>query len=1371
MGPTQSAQLNTGDTLPLSLSQREVWLDQRAWPASAHLNIGGAGFLRGPLDLQRFQHALQLLVQRCDALRLVPQADGTQILLTHAEPALTLIELPAGTADPQQSMRVYWQQRIREPIPLDGRPPWRFTLIKAHDTLWGLTIQFHHLIMDGWGSSPVMHHWSALYQSLGTEQPQTPTQAVDAEASAPPSYQAFIHASLSYRQSAQFTQDAAYWLSQIGELPQALFNARGTSSPSLKPNQTEASQEMGLPTAHLAHLSLNRSRYDDLCVAVEALGSSPFACFLAALALYLCRTQQRSRVLIGVPSLNRSGRRFMRTPGMFAGILAVSIEVQPEASVRDLLRHVGQQMLGALRHPRYPLSELGQALKLLKHGRDHLVDVLLSFERQDYELPFGGAQLSESRQLFAGLARYPLALSLCDFGKLSDPELVLEASSTCFEAGEAELLGARLWHLAQALSTAPEAQLESFALLPDEERWALIHGLHKDVAQLEAPQAYIDLFAHQAALWPERCALVWHEGQMSYGELARRVEELAERLRELGTHPNVVVAMAVERSPEMVLAVLAISRAGAAFLPLDPEAPLARLTGILLDSGAQALLLGPQASENLGSLHPRCMRVSLDTQQYPRPELSSGMRQEAARKAQTPPPQIRPQDLAYVLFTSGSSGRPKGVMIEHGALSRRLAWLSKAWAIQPEDRAAQGTQLCFDPALIELLLPLTQGASIALPPPGRLHPERLADFILRHGATFSAFVPSSLPGLLSGWRHGLAQPNAPALKLRVACCGGDVLTPALAERFMRETGAQLYNVYGPTEATIFASAWPCPTPQAAPQSPETAATTRPVQADLPIGRPIDDTRLYVLGPQMQVLPHGVLGDIYIGGAALARGYLGRPDLDAQAFVNDPFQAATAGPNSPSRLYRTGDRGWIDLAGRLHFSGRADRQIKLRGYRIELAEIEAACLSLPGVEQAHVQLIQCAGLPAALHAWLGGPGLEPNTISVGLRSLLPDYMRPNRILCLPSLPLNSSGKIEVAALPRSPDNPAAHTACAPTAPRTAMEKTLFELWQQALGPKPEQGLTRPTQVFGVHDNFFDLGGDSLAALSILGSMEERLGRTLALHYLADHPTIAELAQALSLPQPQAEILRSLSSHHNTATPNGEDGPPQGGPIIYLAASGLGDILRLQNLAAALQGTAELFMLQPPTEPAPTTMLALAKLYADAIETHQPAARPTFLAGFSVGGISALETAHELRRRARPPLGLMLLDTIHPDAVFGGAAPWRTLGWLVRKLHMQELSMNGRRLSAMFSDPGLISQVMALKGHHCQAFDAPVLLIKSSGLAGWNRLLFRAWHRMMPQQLSTQTISGLHGSIFEPGHVQDLAKAMRQFMESVCPRENA
>ncbi|MBB4843912.1 syringomycin synthetase protein SyrE [Paucibacter oligotrophus] len=1343
--------------MPLSLSQREVWLDQRAWPGSSHLNIGGGAFLQGRLDLARFQQALRLLVARHEALRLAPLADGTQRLLPYFEPQLEIVEIAppgAGEVAAKQAMRAWWNSRMREPFVLNGQPPWRFALLRFDEQLHGLTIQFHHLVMDGWGTTQVMGAWAELYQGLGqSPQERGRTAAAEqldlhhllgslgAQAAQESSYQAFVQESRAYQGSAAFERDAAFWAQQVGDLPKPLIQARGHAA-------QEPAGSKTLPAAQLITQALARKDYAALKEAAASLGATSFSCFLAALALYFARTQERDSVLIGVPSLNRGGRRYRQTPGMFVGILALRIQVDRQVSAAELLAQIQLQMQGALRHPRYPLSELSHRLQLMREGRDSLLDVLLSFERQDYQLSFGEAQLRESRQLFSGLARYPLAVSICEFDSEADPEMVLESSRLCFGEAETAMLGRRLWHLAQNLVQQPRTLLKDIDLLPAAERWALLDGLHQDLAQLETPQPYIDLFEHQAALRPEACALVWDEGQMTYSALARRVEALAGRLRLLGAARNKVVALAVERSPEMVVALLAIARAGAAFLPLDPQMPQARLAGILFDSEAVALLVDASMPAELPGLHPRCLRlpsvrepVETFAALSPSPPLPPGAGSEAGSSSLWTWAKARPEDLAYVLFTSGSTGRPKGVMIEHGTLSRRLAWLSRAWAIHADDRSAQGTQLGFDPSLIELLLPLTQGASIALPPPGRLHPQRLAEFMLRHGATFSAFVPSTLTGLLAAWR------GKQGLKLRVACCGGEVLPPELAQRFVSETGVQLYNVYGPTETAIFATAWPCA--RAAEQPAEAAlADARSLglsegqeglirgelSQDLPIGRPIDDTRIYVLGADLQPQPFGVVGDIFIGGEAVARGYLGQPELSAQVFLPDPFVPG-------GRIYRSGDRGWLDTLGHLHFSGRDDRQIKLRGYRIELGDVEAACLALPGVQQAVVKKIESQGR-ALLHAWLAADaGLSVPEVQAGLRARLPDYMRPTSFTLMAQLPLSANGKLDHAALP-APQ--AVSVRLAQREASSNLERELQKQWQLAL--QTPGGAALPA--VGIHDNFFDLGGDSLAALSILDALEQQLGRRLPLQLLTEHPTIAQLAEALGTPQARPGILRSM-------------GYSAGAAPLFLASSGHGDVMRLQNLARALKGDANLFMLQAPLDPAPASMPEFAKLYADCIAAQ--GAEPGWLAGFSVGGVSALATALELQARGRPPRGLILLDTIHPDALFGGTASWRTLGWLVQKLHVQELSMNGRRLGAMFSDPGLVSQVLALRGFRCPSYEGPVLLVKSSGLASWNRLLFQPWQRSMPKTLQTREISGLHGSIFEPQHVDELAACLREFLQ--------
>jgi syringomycin synthetase protein SyrE len=1264
--------------LPLALSQREIWLDQRAWPDSAHLNMGGAGFLRGPIDIGRVAKAVEHLADEFDALRMVLLPDGQQRLLPPGatSPAAHFIHVDLS-ADPaaatpagaRERMRAWCSEQMLMPFNVQDSPPWRLAFLHDGKDQWCLSVRFHHQIMDGWGSALVIKRWSEIYNGLA--------QGIVTPAPAP-AYREFVEESQAYHQSEAFARDAAYWCKQIASMPAPLIERR------------HPAPEGQLAAARLVKQRMARAEFARLEQCAAQQGLTAFNYFLAALALYFAQVNHCREVVIGVPSLNRSGRQYRATPGMFVGVLAIKLDIEPGMTGAELLAATRTSMRGALRHARYPLSEVGRGVGMLRSGRDGLLDIFLSFERQDYAVNFGGVPLEDSRQVFSGLARHPLAVSVCDFNDEEDPEIVLEASAACFAAGEAELLGRRLLHLAQALEASPDAQVQTLPLAPAEEQWALLHGLHQDLPRHVAPPTALELFERQVALRPQATALSWDDGHADFASLNHRANLLAQRLVSLGAGPDRIVAMAVERGPALLLSMLATWKAGAAFLPLDADAPLERLNDILGQSEACVLLLSASLAERLAPLHKSSLTVRWNDF-----DLST--------KA-SPVTWARPQgrDLAYVLFTSGSTGRPKGVMVEHATLARRFAWLSRAYGVSWQDCAAQATQNTFDPSLIELLLPLLHGGRVALPPAGRLLPESLAEFAVRHKVTIMAFVPSTLSRFLD------AAGELPGLMLRVACCGGEVLPPALARRYIALTGGRLYNVYGPTEACIFATAWEC--------------TLADGDSALPIGRPIDDTRIYVLDGERRPLPMGVPGEIYIGGDTLARGYLNRPDLDRDAFLADPFVPG-------GRMYRTGDRGWLGVDGALHFTGRLDRQVKLRGYRIELGDIEAACMRVPGVTQAAARLVEVNG-KAQIQAWVAATGaVTSHTVQSALRQRLPDYMVPSAIAVLGTLAESAVGKTDYAALPVQVHAPVSG---AVREPATTLEKELVSIWESVLQHRP----------IGIGDNFFDIGGDSLAALSILDCIEARLGCKLPMFLLTEHPTIERLAVALGRRIAPPGMLVRLTAAHGRVP-------------LYLAASGHGDVMRFQMLARLLEASFDVYMLQPPMDRPVQSVAELAELYVHCIRAQGREAG--VVAGFSVGGIAALETAR-LLHQGGALRQLVLLDTIHPRSIVGGVASWRVLGWLVRTLRVQELSMNGRRLGALFNDPGLVSQVMGLRGYRPAPFEGPATLIRSSGLAQWDRLFFRLWRRSLSAALSELRVPGLHGSIFDAANVEHLAGAL-------------
>ncbi|MCY7307639.1 MAG: amino acid adenylation domain-containing protein [Rhodoferax sp.] len=1267
---SQSSQSLSGRTVPLSLSQREVWLDQCAWPDSPHLMIGGGLFLQGPFDLELCCQALRDLVAAQDGLRLAPLSQGGQRLLDVVDRVLEVVEVE-GEIEPLVAMQGWWQQHVTQPFQLDGTPPWRFAVLRCSSVLHGLVMQFHHTVMDGWGASQVMQQWSEQYNRLLNGAAAAPASA--------PAYLQFVEDCNRYASSEAYLRDAAYWRRQVPELQDPML-ARRWAIP----------RAGTLPTAHVVRQRLERGAYDGVLRQAAQQGKTVFGLFLAALALYFARVAGRTEVMIGVPTLNRGGRRYLRTPGMFVGVLVLNISVRQDMLADALVSSASSAMHGALRHPRYPLSALAQALNMARSGRDGLFDVLISFERQDYNLRFGAAEVVHSRQFFSGVARYPFGVTVCEFHDQHDPELVLEASAACFAEAEVGLLGARIWHIVQFLANNPTTPVHQVPIMPTHEQQTILLRHQARVQWHERPLTYIAAFERHAAEHPHATSLVWDGGSMDYRALDQRANQLAHRLVALGAGSDRVVAVVITRSPDLVVAMLAIAKAGAAYLPLDPDAPVARLAALVQDSGAIVLLVQDHGWERLAHLHARTV-------------VTSWQQALTDLPADRPPARPAPQDLAYVLFTSGSTGRPKGVMVEHAALSRRMAWLGRTYAVQAHDRSALATQATFDPSLIELCLPLMYGASIAVAAPGRLSPGSVAEFALRHAVTIMAFVPSTLGGFLDVAAHH------DALRLRVACCGGEVLPPELAQRFVEGTGARLFNVYGPTETCIFATAWEC--------------DNKPPANGLPVGVPVDDTCIYVLDTELRLLPDGVTGEVFIAGAALARGYLNQPELSQAVFLDDPFRDG-------GRMYRSGDRGWLDAQGRLNFVGRLDRQVKIRGYRVELGEIEAALLAIEGVTQAAAKMVVNDGR-SAIHAWVAtGSGVGPDAMQRVLRVRLPDDMVPASINVSLALALGSAGKVDYDALPAPSTAP---RSARPAAPASPLESSLLALWEDVLGRRP----------LSIEDNFFDVGGDSMAAVSILAGAERLLGRRIPLYLLTEHPTISSLVAALDEPaDPQSLVVRF---------------PSGGGKIpLYLAASGHGDLLRFQNLAPALETVCNLHMLQPPQQQLPQQIRELAALYAQAIEAR--GSGPCVVAGFSIGGVAALEAARLLRQRGVDVRALILIETVYPKAVWGGLFYWRLFRWLVLHLRIQDLSLNGRRLGAMFNDVGLVGQVMAMRGYRPAPFDGASFLIKTRGLSRWHGMLFGSWRSLMGPDMTDYVVPGMHGSVFEPANVAALAAVL-------------
>lgn len=1266
--------------LPLSLAQHEVLQDQRAWPQSPHLLIGGYSCLQGSVQPLLLAQALQALADEQPALRACVSLAGNRLLPPgHADiPRLSTPELAPGESLSAAAQRCWEAWLAARPDPA-ARPAWAAAWLDAGNGHSAIVLMCHHAVLDGWGTAQHMRRWAELYSAA--------VGSADAPATDADAWLRHLHDSDAYAHGDALTRDAAFWAQELTSAGAPLFPGPPVRSPA-------PGAARDLPRARQVALPVEQAQRQAWAAVAAGDGHTEVATFTAALAWHLGRLAGVDEVLLGLPTLNRPGAAHRAALGMYVGVFCLRVPLQGATTPRELMARTGQQLRRAMRHARYPLSRLARQLALARDGRDSPFDALLSFERQDFQLRFGGAQVVSTQQLFSGRARYALGLTVCDFGAAQALRLVAEGSPRVGDERRVALLLRRQITLADAFAAQPDAPLAELPLLPEEERSAVLDGLHAHSAILRDTTPAVERFFQQARLHPQAIALVDDDGlQLRYGELAARAEALARQLVAFAPlRPGDTVALALPRGAPLVTAMLAVNRAGAAFVPLDLETPDVRLQTLLHQLQPRCWLGSSADAERLGGLHPRLLLADADP----------------AAAARVPlPPWPRAEHAAYALFTSGSTGQPKAVVVSHAALARRFAWMSKVWDLGPADRSLQGTLPCFDPSLIELLLPLSLGASVGFVSTGRSAPERWAGVAARLGCTFTALVPTTLSRLLDGV-EALPPRERAQLRLRVACCGGEVLPPALAARWQRLLGAALWNVYGPTEACIFASAWAC----------RDGAEADDDGDAIPIGTPLDDTRLYVLGADRQLLPVGSAGDLWIGGGALADGYLHDPDRTAAAFQPDPFVPG-------GRMYRSGDRAFIDGDGRLQFLGRSDRQLKIRGQRVEPGEVEAALQALPGVREAVVLPV---GQPARLHVWLAPDHLDIGTLRSAARAHLPELLIPSGWSLLPALPRSATGKLEPSRLP-APDAP---WRAERRAPQGARETLLLHLLKQTLGRDD----------LGVDDDFFAEGGDSLSALDWLGAIERETGRHADLAQLAQAPTVRLLAAQLERHAAPGAVSICLQ-------------PCPDSPRLYLAASGHGDRLRFEALAQALAPHCELHMLQPPTGTGWRSLHELASAYAQALPDARDG-RPLWLGGFSVGGVTALETARLLQQQARAPDAVLLLDTVYPRWLLRQPWLWKTLGWLTRRLYVQELSMNGRRLGAMFRDAGLVGQVLALQGYRAQRFDGPVQLLRTSGLRRWQRWLFGPWRQRL--RLHEREVNGLHGSVFEPARVHGLAQSL-------------
>ncbi|MCQ8214641.1 amino acid adenylation domain-containing protein [Burkholderia pseudomallei] len=1069
--------------LALTAGQYGIWLDQMLNPDLPCYILGAILRIDGTFDEALLTSVVNEVVNANDSLRAMLVSEGGSVrqrVLSDVELEIAHIDF-SGSAHPHDSAWRYMRTAFDTAFALDGLLcDFRIVRESPSRTYW--MYRCHHLVADGQSVSMICRMIVDLYNRRAS--------ADMARIEPTPSYFDSLDDDRKYAESSRYERDAQFWQDKFSSLPPPLLSSRSSEA---------AARPASFPDGQV-NLTIERTKYDRLGRIAEASGCTIVHVMFGVLALYFSRAYQVDEVVIGMPVHNRSTAQQKRAIGMFASVVPIRIPVDGNERFVSLLNGVSAELRHCYRHQRFPIAELNRRLGLVRTGRRQLFDLTLSFEKFPLDFYIGDVKLglTSMRHRFE---QTPITVNVQDYHEDQDLVMQFNYDVNAFSHAEVDNIGTRIGGLLDALiEHHDDMPVGMLPLLDEAERKQVVYAWNATERDYPIEQCIHQLFEAQVDRKPEAIALTFDGRRLSYAELNARANRLAHYLQARGMGPDRLVALCAERGIEMVVGLLAILKAGGAYVPLDPSHPPERLRRMLDDTNPVAVLVDDIGADALASFESHVAARS------PRVHLSRDIAQwRACSPANPPTPRERAaRRLAYVIYTSGSSGEPKGVMNEHRGVVNRLWWMQQTYALDERDAVLQKTPFSFDVSVWEFFWPLMSGARLVIAKPeGHKDPAYLSELIDRERVTTLHFVPSMLQAFLED--EGAARGCG---SVKRVMCSGEALPPSLVKRFYRcLPDARLHNLYGPTEAAVDVTAWACDAEEGG--------------ASVPIGRPIANTRIYVLDEYGQPVPRGVAGELYIGGVQVARGYLNRPELTRERFVDDPFVAG-------GRLYKTGDLARWRTDGSLEYLGRNDFQVKIRGFRIELGEIEAQLARVAGVREAVVLAREAAPdtkRHAASNENSASNSGEKRLVAyytgdadvVALRAQaaqhLPSYMVPSAYVRLDAWPLTPNGKLDRHALPAPADD--AYARAEYEAPQGAKEEALAAIWKDLL----------PVERISRHDNFFELGGHSLLVIGL----SEKL-RAAGLHadvrvvYRAS--TLADLAAHLGTDNQDIRIPLNL-----------------------------------------------------------------------------------------------------------------------------------------------------------------------------------------------------------------------------------------------------
>ena len=1203
------------DMSVLSDAQKRLWFLDQLEPGISLYNIPMALRLSGLLKMDALVQGLNEIVRRHEVLRatfVVHEGNPYQKTLPPFSVPFTVQRIDTLTESQQDEelRRIILNESLR-PFDLTVGPLIRATLISCSTNEHVALLTLHHIVADGWSFGVLFKELAILYSAF-----------VNARAYSLPALP-FQYADYAEWQRERFQdglleKQLTYWKGQVRNAPISL--ELPTDRPRSPVQTYRGSEHIVRLTPELTTRLKTLSREHQVTL---------FMTLFSAFAVLLSRHSRQQDLVIGTPIANRTSAELEELIGFFVNTLALRVDCSGNPCFHELLARVKQTTLDAYSNQDVPFERLVEEIKPERDlSRSPIVQVMFVLQNVPTavaELP--GLKLS-SMSLPSGVSKFDLTLNLQE----SDGILHggIEYNIDLFDHATVVRLSRHYEELLHEICARPRTRIGDLQMLSNSDI-KLLHDWNATSRIYDKEICIHELIEAHAASTPSALSLAYENISLTYAELNVRANRLAHYLIQLGVGPEVLVGISLERSLEMIISILAILKAGGVYVPFDPSYPSERLKYMLDDTKIALLLTKSTLREKLPELPDKCRCIFVD----------DDVMQWASCAIDNPDTGIQPENLAYVIFTSGSSGRPKGTLLRHSSLSNLVHAQADAFAIHKDQRILQFASSNFDASIWEIFMALGFGASLHLASNDRLLPgPPLAETLQRYAITAITLSPSAL--------MALTEYSAPSVDIIIVA--GETCPRSLAAQLAGDY--QFFNAYGPTEYTVCASIYRCIVDE---------------ERDPPIGLPIMNTQIYLLDDNLNHVPIGVKGDLYIGGHGIARGYLNRPALTADRFIPDPF-CADAG----QRMYKTGDIAYYRADGNIHYIGRSDTQVKIRGFRIELSEIEAALKSHHDVRDAIVLLQQA---PAGYSQWIvayvrcGSTEIDEQMLRNYLAERLPAQMVPTRCVALTSFPTMPNGKINTKAFP-----PIAFDSDGETyvEPRNELERKLVKIWIELLG----------IERVGVFDNFFELGGHSLLVASLMSHLQDQFGIRISIRTLFEKPTVAQLCNELlnqlqesenvgkSAGKSIIETLPSTLAYRDKASARDEkmsdgqsiatfspiiitlrNGDSHSTPLFFVHAAGgavgcYRDLTRHISMGRPIYGIQSIYMIGTVSEM--YTLEKLAACYIAQIQSIQKKG-PYAIAGWSVGGVIALEIARLLVAQGEKIEFLGLIDSVPPVSV--------------------------------------------------------------------------------------------------------------------------